>query len=185
MLELKRLDGSPTTLKGELEGKPALIALWATWCETCATEFDALGRLDARATERGATVRLFDSKPDLSGSVLVLAPHPDDAEIAAFGLYANRKSTVVTVTAGNAGAPTYEAVFDDPSEHYLFKGRIRLIDSITVPLQGGIPPERALFLDDAASNVAAAEKLGIRSVLVRSDLADALAALDALLEAPR
>jgi epoxide hydrolase-like predicted phosphatase len=49
---------------------------------------------------------------------------------------------------------------------------------------GGIRPERALFLDDAASNVAAAEKLGIRSVLVRPDLADALAALDALL-APR
>jgi epoxide hydrolase-like predicted phosphatase len=50
---------------------------------------------------------------------------------------------------------------------------------------GGVPPERALFLDDAASNVAAAEKLGIRSVLVRSDLSDALAALDALLETPR
>ena len=49
---------------------------------------------------------------------------------------------------------------------------------------GGIRPERALFLDDHPSNVAAAAKLGIRSVLVRSDLADALAALDALL-APR
>lgn len=50
---------------------------------------------------------------------------------------------------------------------------------------GGIAPERALFLDDAASNVEAARRLGIRSVLVRSDLADALAALDALIEAPR
>jgi HAD superfamily hydrolase (TIGR01509 family) len=50
---------------------------------------------------------------------------------------------------------------------------------------GGIAPGEALFLDDAASNVAAAEKLGIRSVLVRPDLADALAALDALLEGPR
>ena len=50
---------------------------------------------------------------------------------------------------------------------------------------GGIAPERALFLDDAPSNVAAAEKLGIRSVLVRPDLTGALAALDALLEAPR
>jgi putative hydrolase of the HAD superfamily len=49
---------------------------------------------------------------------------------------------------------------------------------------GGIRPERALFLDDHPSNVAAAAKLGIRSVLVRPDLADALAALDALL-APR
>jgi epoxide hydrolase-like predicted phosphatase len=49
---------------------------------------------------------------------------------------------------------------------------------------GGIRPERALFLDDHPSNVAAAGKLGIRSVLVRADLADAFAALDALL-APR
>jgi LmbE family N-acetylglucosaminyl deacetylase len=92
---------------------------------------------------QNATLRLFDSNPDLSRPILVVAPHPDDAEIAAFGLYASRNATVVTVTAGNAGAPTYEAVFDDPAELYLFKGRIRLIDSITVPLQGGIPPERA------------------------------------------
>ena len=89
-----------------------------------------------------SSLRLFASSPDLSRSLLVLAPHPDDAEIAAFGLYSHRRSTVVTVTAGNAGAPTYEAVFDDPSEQYLFKGRIRVIDSITVPWQGGIPPER-------------------------------------------
>src|SRR5262245_51509287 len=47
---------------------------------------------------------------------------------------------------------------------------------------GGVRPERALFLDDPASNVAAAEKLGLCAVLVRSDLRDALAALDALLE---
>ena len=89
-----------------------------------------------------ATLRLFSAGLDLSKTILVLAPHPDDAEIAAFGLYAHRNATVVTVTAGNAGAPTYEAVFDDPAEQYLFKGRIRLIDSITVPFQGGIPPER-------------------------------------------
>lgn len=91
-------------------------------------------------------LRLFEANPELTKSVLVLAPHPDDAEIAAFGIYANRRSTVVTVTAGNAGAPTYESVFDDPAELYLFKGRIRLIDSITVPWQGGVPPERAFNL---------------------------------------
>lgn len=89
-----------------------------------------------------AMLRLFASNPDLSKTILVLAPHPDDAEIAAFGIYARRRATVVTVTAGNAGAPTYEAVFDDLPDLYLFKGRIRLIDSITVPWQGGIPPER-------------------------------------------
>ncbi len=73
----------------------------------------------------------------------MLAPHPDDAEIGAFGLYANRNSTVVTVTAGNAGAATYESVFEDPGDQYLFKGRIRVIDSITIPWQGRVPPERA------------------------------------------
>ncbi len=104
---------------------------------------------------REATLRVFAANPDLSKSILVLAPHPDDAEIAAFGVYANRRSTVVTVTAGNAGAPTYEAVFDDPAELYLFKGRIRLIDSITVPLQGGIPPDRTFNMGYFDARVAA------------------------------
>ena len=92
---------------------------------------------------QAAKLRLFAGAPDLAKPILVLAPHPDDAEIAAFGLYANRNASVVTVTAGNAGSPTYEAVFDDPADQYLFKGRIRLIDSITIPWQGSIPPERA------------------------------------------
>jgi len=50
---------------------------------------------------------------------------------------------------------------------------------------GGVPPEQALFLDDFPSNVAAAEKLGMRGVLVRPDLTSALAALDTLLAEPR
>lgn len=93
-----------------------------------------------------APLRLFSNKLDLSRHVLVLAPHPDDAEIAAFGLYAHRNSTIVTITTGNAGPPTYEAVFENQAEMYQFKGRIRLIDSITVPWQGGIPPDRAFNL---------------------------------------
>ena len=51
----------------------------------------------------------------------------------------------------------------------------------TLAQLGDVAPEECLFLDDAASNVAAAEALGIRGVVVKSDLADALAALDALL----
>jgi LmbE family N-acetylglucosaminyl deacetylase len=90
-----------------------------------------------------ATLRLFANGLDLSRRLLVLAPHPDDAEIAAFGLYAHRNATIVTVTTGNAGPPSYDAVFDDVPDLYAFKGRIRVIDSITVPWLGGIPPERA------------------------------------------
>jgi len=50
----------------------------------------------------------------------------------------------------------------------------------TLERLGGIAPEECLFLDDAPGNVAAALRLGIRSVLVEPDLASALAALDAL-----
>jgi hypothetical protein len=46
------------------------------------------------------------------------------------------------VTSGNAGVATYDSVFDDLPQHYAFKGHIRVIDSITVPWQGGIPPDR-------------------------------------------
>jgi LmbE family N-acetylglucosaminyl deacetylase len=93
-----------------------------------------------------ASLRLFANRLELRGPILVLAPHPDDAEIAAFGLYANRNATVVTVTVGNAGNMNYEAVLNEPAAHYTFKGRLRLIDSITVPWQGGIPPSRCYNL---------------------------------------
>lgn len=96
-----------------------------------------------RIAEGDAPLRLFTNGLDLSRKLLVLAPHPDDAEIAAFGVYAHRNATIVTVTTGNAGPRSYEAVFDDVAEMYHFKGRIRLIDSVTVPWLGGIPPERA------------------------------------------
>src|SRR5579859_5342184 len=93
-----------------------------------------------------ATLRLFDNHLDLQQRILVIAPHPDDAEIAAFGLYADREATVVTVTAGNAGDMNYRASVSDPAEHYALKGYLRAFDSVTVPWQGNIPPERTANL---------------------------------------
>lgn len=93
-----------------------------------------------------ATLRTFANGLDLSRPILVLAPHPDDAEIAAFGLYAGRNATIVTVTSGNAGDANYKDQFPDPAEQYLFKGYLRAVDSVTVPWQGGIPPERTFNL---------------------------------------
>jgi len=93
-----------------------------------------------------ATLRLFDNHLDLQQRILVVAPHPDDAEIAAFGLYADRQATVVTVTAGNAGDMNYRAAVSDPAEHYALKGYLRAVDSVTVPWQGHIPPERTANL---------------------------------------
>jgi LmbE family N-acetylglucosaminyl deacetylase len=93
-----------------------------------------------------ATLRLFDNQLDLGQRILVIAPHPDDAEIAAFGLYADRHATVVTVTAGNAGDMNYRANESDPAEHYALKGYLRAVDSVTIPWQGNIPPERTANL---------------------------------------
>ena len=52
----------------------------------------------------------------------------------------------MTVTTGNAGAATYEAVVRDLPELYRLKGRLRVIDSVTVPWIGGIPPDRTFNL---------------------------------------
>ena len=93
-----------------------------------------------------ATVRLFQNRLDLRKPLLVIAPHPDDAEIAAFGLYADRESTIVTLTAGNAGSMNYRAQAADPPEHYRLKGYLRAVDSVVVPWQGRIPPDRSYNL---------------------------------------
>jgi LmbE family N-acetylglucosaminyl deacetylase len=93
-----------------------------------------------------ALLRVFANKLDLAQPILIVAPHPDDAEIAAFGLYAGRNATIVTVTSGNAGDANYLDDFPDKAEHYLFKGFLRAVDSVTVPLQGGIPPDRCYNL---------------------------------------
>lgn len=94
----------------------------------------------------GARLRLFADCPDLSKRILVLSPHPDDAEIAAFGLYTGRDATIVTITAGNAGPGIGGANFHDIADMYACKGRRRVIESVTVPWHGGIPPERCFNL---------------------------------------
>ena len=50
----------------------------------------------------------------------------------------------------------------------------------TLDLLGGIPPDRAVFLDDAEGNVEGARAAGLHAIYVE-DPADALRALDALL----
>jgi LmbE family N-acetylglucosaminyl deacetylase len=96
----------------------------------------------------GATVRVFANKLDFKGPILLLAPHPDDAEIAAFGFYAANHAniTVVTVTSGNAGDANYADHVKDPAQQYLLKGYLRSWDSVTIPWQGGVPPSRTYNL---------------------------------------
>ena len=42
------LAGDPVDVAGVAKGRVALVSLWATWCEACQKEMDALNRLDAK-----------------------------------------------------------------------------------------------------------------------------------------
>jgi peroxiredoxin len=54
---LEGLDGSPTDLATAVQGRAALVSLWATWCDSCVAEVGALRRLDALTRgQHGATV---------------------------------------------------------------------------------------------------------------------------------
>jgi len=89
----------------------------------------------------------FKNEPIKNSKILILAPHPDDAEIATFGLYSeNNKSYIITVTAGEAGGYQYDEIYSNKVNHYLKKGEVRTWNSITVPMLGGIPPQQAVNL---------------------------------------
>ncbi|MBF0205159.1 MAG: PIG-L family deacetylase, partial [Desulfamplus sp.] len=90
---------------------------------------------------------LFKNQELKKSKILIIAPHPDDAEIAAFGLYSsNQNSYIVTVTAGDAGTYQYDEIYSSRKSHFLKKGRLRTWNSISIPLLSGISPEQILNL---------------------------------------
>lgn len=91
-------------------------------------------------TAAGARLHVLRNGRPLDGPVLVLAPHPDDAEIAAFGLLSTRPSWVVTVTLGDAGPNLYGAYLPDSAVAYAEKARMRVWDSVNIPRLADPPP---------------------------------------------
>lgn len=90
---------------------------------------------------------VFKNENISKAKVLIIAPHPDDAEIASYGLYSSNENTyIVTVTAGEAGPNKYDEIFDDEVTHFLKKGKVRTWNSLTVPQLGGIPQDQILNL---------------------------------------
>lgn len=59
-VRIQRLDVGPTNLKPE-RGRPAVIALWATWCEPCAEEIPALLRWHGARSDVDLLVLNVDS----------------------------------------------------------------------------------------------------------------------------
>jgi hypothetical protein len=97
--------------------------------------------------DQGASELYLFQNPEIKkAKILILAPHPDDAEIAAFGLYNDQDAYVVTVTAGEGGKWNYKRFFKKPEKQALFKGKVRTWDSITIPFWGNISPLRCFNL---------------------------------------
>lgn len=90
-----------------------------------------------------ARLFLYRNPPLVGKRVLVLATHPDDAEIAAFGMYRHTGADVVTVTAGDSGWENFKALYAEPGEHYRIKGMLRTWNSIAAPFYGGVMPGQA------------------------------------------
>jgi LmbE family N-acetylglucosaminyl deacetylase len=99
-------------------------------------------------SSREGRLFLFRNRKPEGARILVIAPHPDDAEIAAFGFYSHKDSHILTITAGEEGLSRYAPFFSGSQEEASLqaKGRLRIIDSITVPMIGGIPPSRSMNL---------------------------------------
>ena len=55
-IPLADLDSHPVTLAKVLAGRPALVNLWAPWCERCKTELPDLDRLSRRLEGCGVIV---------------------------------------------------------------------------------------------------------------------------------
>lgn len=91
--------------------------------------------------------------------IMVLAPHADDAELAAFGLYSQSNSHIITITAGEVEMEDYlrfypsskkstpdTSVSTIAEQASRLKGRLRAWDSLAIPLWGNTPANHCIQL---------------------------------------
>ena len=106
-------------------------------------------QLRGRFCRLAADVTLYAfSNPDYAARrVMVIAPHADDAELAAFGLYSrSAQASIVTLTQGEIEAQNYRRLGLDKAAAARLKGRLRSWSSLAVPLWGGVPATRCVQL---------------------------------------
>ena len=84
--------------------------------------------------------------PGIEEPVLVIGPHPDDVDIAAFGLYSNRRSWAVTVSGGEVGTHSFGGAFSNNEEGRRLRAQTRVLESLYSPQIGGIPREHCINL---------------------------------------
>ncbi len=94
-------------------------------------------------------LRLYAMRnPDYAAQrMLIIAPHADDAELAAFGQYSRSSDTaIVTLTQGEIEAENYQRLGLGKAAAARLKGRLRAWDSLAAPLWGGVTQARCVQL---------------------------------------
>lgn len=106
--------------------------------------------------------------------VMVIAPHADDAELAAYGLYSQaQEAWVVTLTAGEIEAEHYRQMGLGKAEAARLKGRLRAWDSIAVPRWAGVAESRCVQLGYFCLQLPAMQAAPDRPAVSReADMAD-------------
>jgi len=105
--------------------------------------------ITSRWCRLGGELRLHAMRnPDFAKQrLMIIAPHADDAELAAFGLYSRSEDvSIVTLTQGEIEAEDFQRLGLDQAAAARLKGRLRSWDSLTIPLWGGVPAERCVQL---------------------------------------
>lgn len=94
-----------------------------------------------------ADLYVFDQPSPVNENIMILAPHADDAELAAFGLYSSADNvSIITLTQGEIEAEHYQRLGLAPEQAAQLKGRLRTWDSMAIPLWGGVPQTNCVQL---------------------------------------
>ena len=95
------------------------------------------GRFCSIATD--VELYVFTQPSPVAENIMILAPHADDAELAAFGLYNSAKNvSIITLTQGEIEAEHYQRLGLSQQQAAQLKGRLRTWDSMAIPLWGGV-----------------------------------------------
>ncbi|WP_263081128.1 PIG-L family deacetylase [Endozoicomonas sp. Mp262] len=101
-----------------------------------------------RLKDENCRIIAFENPHIANKRTLIVAPHADDAEIAAFGVYSsNPESMIVTITAGESEpGSALRKLTESHHESVVLKGKLRSWDSIAIPLWAGLQPNQVINL---------------------------------------
>lgn len=105
---------------------------------------------------KDAEILFFNKNDDLSGTTLIIAPHPDDSELCCTSFY-NENTFILTITAGEKITDLKKQYFsemdNDLKSAAKRKGALRVYNSLSTPILGGVKSTSLLNLGYSDSTI--------------------------------